>query len=63
MIGDEKCAVCSDSFTQTNLAWIISFCGHNICNKCLKNALSTKTKHINCTECKQKYEVDKETLE
>lgn len=52
MIGDEKCAVCSDSFTQTNLAWIISFCGHNICNKCLKNALSTKAKHINCTECK-----------
>lgn len=45
---DEKCAVCSEYFNQNNLAWIISFCGHNICAHCLKHAKVSKVKHITC---------------
>lgn len=62
MIGDEKCSVCEEGFTHSNLGWIISLCGHNICNKCLKHAITAKAKHIYCTECKQKYDVDREVL-
>lgn len=61
--ANQICALCSEHFSQTNLAWIISLCGHNMCSQCLKHCKTMKVKAITCKECKAKYNVDQEVLE
>ena len=58
----DECSTCSQPFTITNHAWIISICGHNMCNQCYKYHLNNNLNVIACSLCKVEHKTDQDTI-